>query len=155
MRPGGFAAAPTCASPAEWRSCGRPGVRHSGLEPRDRVRDRELGSPIRDNENEFWQFLQSHASFSRVYFPGTYFHPFWLARNQLGPMRIKPLFPYSLGLRWLLVGLCVGYGFHIWKFFPALLPSAPRGFLCLVGAYAMRTPAAWFQIRSYLSLARI
>lgn len=29
--PGSFAAAPTCASPAERRSCGRPEVRHSGL----------------------------------------------------------------------------------------------------------------------------
>lgn len=106
-------------------------------------------------KNEFWQFLQSHASFP--VFVSNYFHPFWLVvKPSWGPMRINLCFLFTWPSLALLGSLCVGYGFpHLEIFFHLRVPQRPTWFLCLVGAYAMRTPAAWFQIRSYLSLARI
>lgn len=80
-------------------------------------------------KNEFWQFLQSHASFPVFIFPNLFPPVLASCETKLGAHENKAFVSYSLGLRWLLWDHYVlAMGFHIWKFFSCAFPSAPRGF---------------------------
>ena len=93
------------------------------------------------------------SSFPVFIFPNLF--PLSLAscETKLGAHENKAFVSYSLGLRGII--MCWLWVATSGNFFPARSPAPHMGFLCLVGAFAMRTPAAWFHIRPYLSLARI
>lgn len=137
-----------CASPAERRSCGRPG--RSPVWSHDRARGLEPGSLLRVNEKRVlavpvvWCVPSVRPWFifpekSTSFLPG--------GETELGARDNKAFVSYSLGLRWLLWDHCLltrpGSPPHLGSFSPARFPGPRLGFFFSVGVCVMKVPATW------------